>query len=185
MSASRPAAVAPEAFETERLLLRRPRSGDARQIFARYASDVEVTRYLAWPRHTGLDDTRVFLGFSDAEWARWGSGPYLAFTRADERLVGSTGLAFERRQEASTGYLVTRDSWGMGYATEMLRAMVVLAQAMGVVRLYAICHVEHTASQRVMEKCGLVREGVLRRHLTFPNLGPDRADVLCYARTFG
>ena len=184
MAALRTIAVAPETLETERLLLRRPRPEDAAAIFTRYASDPDVTRYLAWPRHTGLDDTQVFLGFSDAEWERWGCGPYLAFERGSDRLVGSTGLAFERREEASTGYLLARDSWGLGYATEMLRAMVDLAERLGVVRLYAICHVDHRASQRVMEKCGLVREGVLKRYLTFPNLGPDRADVLCYARMF-
>jgi hypothetical protein len=52
---------------------------------------------------------------------------------------------------------------------------------MGIRRLYAICHVDHDASRRVMEKCGLTREGVLSRHTVFPNLGPGACDVLCYS----
>jgi len=36
--------------ETERLLMRAPEPGDVRAIFDRYASDVDVTRYLGWPR---------------------------------------------------------------------------------------------------------------------------------------
>ena len=38
---------AAERVETERLILRRPTVHDAAAVFARYASDVEVSRYLA------------------------------------------------------------------------------------------------------------------------------------------
>jgi RimJ/RimL family protein N-acetyltransferase len=174
---------APETMATERLELRKPLPADATVIYTRYASDPDVTRYLGWPRHTTLDDTRVFVGFSDGEWRKWGCGPYLTFSRSGD-LIGSTGLAFETPDVASTGYLLARDSWGRGYATEMLRAMIDLAQLLEVRRLYALCHVDHRSSQRVMEKGGLTFEGVLSRHMMFPNLGPDHADVLCYARTF-
>lgn len=175
---------ASERFQTERLILRRPTASDADAIFERYASDPEVTRFLAWPRHVSVEDAQVFLAYSNAEWRQWGCGPYLAHLRADGRLLGSTGLAFESRTIASTGYVLARDAWGLGYATEMLTAMVEVGRGIGLRRLYAICHVEHRASARVMEKGGLVREGVLPAHTVFPNLGPDRADVLCYALRF-
>jgi RimJ/RimL family protein N-acetyltransferase len=43
--------------------------------------------------------------------------------------------------------------------------------------------VAHRASQRVLEKCGFDREGVLRRHTEFPNLSArDPEDVASYAR---
>jgi RimJ/RimL family protein N-acetyltransferase len=172
---------AEEQIETERLVLRRPVDRDAQPIFDRYAADPEVTRYLAWPRHVAIEDAQAFLGYSHAEWRQWGCGPYLAYERTGGRMVGSTGLAFESRDVASTGYVLARDAWGAGYATEMLRTMIVVARRLGLRRLYAVCHVDHLASARVMEKGGLVREGVLRRHTVFPNLGPERADVLCYA----
>ena len=175
---------AAEEYETDRLVLRRPAAGDAPSIFERYASDPDVTRYLAWPRHLTIEDAQVFLGYSHAEWRQWGCGPYLAFSRADGRLLGSTGLAFESRYVASTGYVLARDAWGAGYATEMLRSMIDVARGVGLRRVYAICHVSHAASARVMEKGGLTREGVLRRHTVFPNLGPERADVLCYGIQF-
>lgn|SRR5689334_10881795 len=169
-----------ERLETERLVLRRPRADDAPAIFARYAADPEVTRYLSWRRHHSIEDTEIFIAFSDSEWARWGIGPYLAFSREDETLLGSTGLAFESTTVASTGYVFARDAWGHGYATESLRAMIDVARRIGVRRLYAICHVEHRASARVMEKGGLTREGVLRRHTVFPNISPLACDVLSY-----
>jgi len=49
---------APERIETARLVLRRPVASDAHDIFARYASDPETTRFLGWPMHQSLADTR-------------------------------------------------------------------------------------------------------------------------------
>lgn len=179
-------ARAPARIETHRLLLRRPQPGDVAAVFERYASDPEATRYMAWPQHRSVADTRAFLAFSDAEWERWPAGPYLILSRESGALLGSTGLDFETPYRASTGYILARDAWGRGYATEVLRAMVDLAPRLGVRRLYALCHHAHEASQRVLEKCGFVREGTLRRYLDFPNLTPSGpADVHCYARTFG
>lgn len=176
---------APDVLQTARLRLWRPRPEDARAIFDRYASDSAVCRFLSWPRHASVEDTEAFLGFSRAEWERWPAGPYLIATRSDGRLVGSTGLAFETPWRAATGYVLARDAWGRGYATEALGAMVGLAPSLGLRRLEALCHTEHRASRRVLEKCGFLREGVLRRHSEFPNLAPgEPLDTLVYARVF-
>jgi RimJ/RimL family protein N-acetyltransferase len=164
------------------LILRRPRLEDAEVIFARYANDGDVTRFLAWPRHESVDATRAFIEFSDAEWARWPAGPYLVESREDGGLLGGTGFGFETSYRAATGYVFAKHAWGKGYATEALRAVVDVARVIGLIRLYALCHIENPASWRVLEKCGFTREGVLRRHLEFPNLRPDEPfDVLCYA----
>lgn len=168
-------------FRTDRLVLRRPHPADAPAIFARYASDAEVTRFLSWPRHASLDATRAFIAFSDAEWARWPAGPYLIET-PDGTLLGGTGLAFETAERASTGYVLARDAWGQGYATEALGGIVSIARTLDVARLEAICYAEHRASARVLEKNGFACEGLLPRHTVFPNLDPRRpCDVLAYA----
>jgi RimJ/RimL family protein N-acetyltransferase len=170
---------------TARLVLRRPRAADAEDVFSRYSSDSEVTRFLGWPRHSSLGETLAFFKFSDAEWRRWPAGPYLIECRQSGRLLGGTGLAFETPFRAATGYVLARDAWGRGYATEALRAMVSVAGEVGLRRLYALCHPDHPASSRVLEKCGFTREALLRRHSEFPNLRPgEPSDVLCYARVF-
>jgi ribosomal-protein-alanine N-acetyltransferase len=175
--------IAPSAFETARLSFRRPIQADAEPIFERYASDPVVTRYVGWPRHRSVEDSRAFLAFSDAEWARWPAGPYLIFERGTELLLGGTGLSFETPFRAMTGYVLARDAWGRGYATEALRAMVDLSRELAVTRLYAICHAEHRPSSHVLDKCGFEREGVLRCAYEFPNLAPgEPQDVFCYAR---
>jgi [ribosomal protein S5]-alanine N-acetyltransferase len=174
-----------EALETARLTLRRPRPEDAEQIFARYAGDAEVTRFMSWPQHRTVADTRAFLELSDAEWERWPAGPYLVHAHSDGRLVGSTGYAFETADRAATGYVFAKDAWGQGYATEAVRAIVEHAPSLGIRRLYAICHVEHRASARVLEKCGFACEGILQAHAEFPNLARGRrSDVRSYGKEF-
>jgi [ribosomal protein S5]-alanine N-acetyltransferase len=173
-----------ESLYTARLMLRRPEAGDAEAIFERYSADPVVTRYLSWPMHRTLEDTHLFLKWSDAEWETWPSGPLLAFSRDDGRLLGGTGLSFRSATEAVTGYVFARAAWRQGYATESTRAMVELARKLGVKRLKAVCHVEHRPSAHVLEKSGFVLEAIRRKDTEFPNLAPGgKCDVLVYVRT--
>jgi RimJ/RimL family protein N-acetyltransferase len=173
---------APELIETPRLELRRPQQRDADAIFSRYSSDPDVTRLVGWPMHRSVDDARGFVGYSDGQWAEWPAGPYLICERGGGALLGGTGLGFETPFRAQTGYVLAKDAWGRGLATEALAAMVGVARALGVRRLYALCHHSHRASARVLEKCDFTREGVLRGYAEFPNLPPvEPQDVLCYA----
>ena len=171
---------APAEILTERLRLRPPEPDDAEAIFERYAGDPSVGRYLAWPIHETLADTRLFLNFSAAQWAEWPAGPYLVFE--NERLIGSTGLAFETATRASTGYVFAVDAWGRGYATECTLAMKSLAGALSIKRLYAGVHPEHEPSARVLEKAGFRDDGIAKACCEFPNMAPGvLADVRLYA----
>jgi RimJ/RimL family protein N-acetyltransferase len=171
-----------ETLHTSRLLLRRPTVADAGAIFDRYASDPAVTRYLIWPTHRSVADTELFVAFSEEEWGRWPAGPLLVFSAADGRLLGGSGLGFESLHQASTGYVLARDAWGLGYATELTGLMVELAAALGVSRLTATCHHAHTASRHVLEKSGFTNDGILPRHVVFPNISRQLQDAYSYSR---
>jgi RimJ/RimL family protein N-acetyltransferase len=176
---------APATFDTNRLTLYQPGIGDAQAIFDRYANDAEVTRFLSWPRHQTLDDTRLFLDMSASQWQEWPAGPYLIRSRSDGNLLGGTGLQFETATNAITGYVLAKDAWGRGYATEALEAMVHLARRIGVRRLSAYCHPQHRASLHVLEKCGFVRDAASSQQWAFPNLETGRLqDAHCYVREF-
>lgn len=171
-----------EEIRTERLLLRKPQSGDAEQIFRRYSGDRSIGRYLAWPIHKSVEDTKAFLEFGQSEWERWPAGPYLIYSLQDKRLLGSTGLSFETPWRASTGYVIAKDSWGVGFATEALAAIKKTAVEVGVRRLFAYCHPDHQPSRRVLEKCEFSLEGTLRKYCEFPNLSPgEELDVVSYS----
>ncbi len=171
---------APRHVETARLVLCEPRTVDAALIFERYASDSDVTRFLGWRRHQSVSETQAFLDFSAQEWERWPAGPYLIQSRTDGQLLGGTGFGFDARDAAATGYVLAKDAWGKGYATEALGAIVDIAPQIGITRLYALCHPEHRASWHVLEKCGFARDARFRQ-TEFPNLAPGiLQDALCY-----
>ena len=177
-------AIDPKILQTPRLVLRPPRDEDAQLIFESYASDPDVTRWVSWPRHETIEDTRRFLEYSHEQWARWPAGPLLIESRVDKRLLGGTEIAFEKPYRAGTGYVLSQAAWGAGFATEALRAVTRIAQSVGVMRLYAVCHLHHEAAIRVLERCSFAREGVMRKFRIFPNLHDTRPqDVCLYART--
>lgn len=139
----------------------------------------------------GRDADRIINSIQQAEESRkirrtlWPAGPYLIVSRTDGQLLGSTGLGFQSPHEAMTGYVLARDAWGKGFATEALTAIVDVAARIGVTRLSALCHLEHYPSRRVLEKCGFTRDEVSKPMVEFPNLSPGvRLEALCYARVF-
>jgi RimJ/RimL family protein N-acetyltransferase len=171
---------APASLETPRLMLRRAELADAEAVFERYASDEEVGRYMAWPRHTSVDMTRRFIEWSDQQWASSPAGPYLIFDKAMGSLIGGTGMVYEGPDVAAVGYVLARDAWGRGYASEALSAMIGIATELSLRRLYAICHIDHRASQLVLEKAGFVREPPSERTVLFPNLSDEPQRVASY-----
>lgn len=167
---------------TRRLVLRPPSISDAEEVFARYAQDAEVTRYLSWKPHANLKDTRDFLQAYVAECESGKSAGWLIRSQSSDLLLGSIGMRYDGHR-AELGYLIARDAWGWGYAAEAGRAVVELALALPhIQRVWAVCDVDNTRSARVLEKCGLEREGVLHRWTVFPNLGDRARDVFCYAK---
>ena len=65
--------------------------------------------------------------------------------------------------EVELGYIVPRAERGRGVATEMLRQLTRWAlDEAGALRIVLVIDVENAASERVAERCGYVREGVMR-----------------------
>jgi RimJ/RimL family protein N-acetyltransferase len=89
------------------------------------------------------------------------------------------GLALAPRidretQTAELGYSVLAAARGRGVATEALRQLTAWAfDELGMVRLELLISVENAASQKVAERCGYVREGVLRSTYIKPGRRED------------
>ena len=60
----------PPTLETERLRLRPFRLDDAEAMFAGWTGDDEVTKYLTWPTHKSVEDTKALLARWVAEYER-------------------------------------------------------------------------------------------------------------------
>jgi RimJ/RimL family protein N-acetyltransferase len=76
-------------------------------------------------------------------------------------------------QTAELGYVVAPSARGRGVATEALRRLTEWALAEGMLRIELLISVENPASQKVAERCGYVREGVLRNAYVKPGRRED------------
>jgi RimJ/RimL family protein N-acetyltransferase len=90
---------------------------------------------------------------------------------SDERSVlgGASLYDVDLEQErAAVGYWLAANARGRGVATHAVRLVAGWAFAeLHLARLELTCGPDNDASQRVAERCGFVREGVLRSHVRF------------------
>src|SRR6218665_1463009 len=107
----------PERIETDRLTLQRLRYEDAEELFYTYASKPEATRYMSWPTHQSLDDTREFLGYAAQGWKAGTDYSYGIRLKHVNRLIGSCGILNDEGK-IQFGYVLSPTQWGRGYATE-------------------------------------------------------------------
>ncbi|HJT80493.1 MAG TPA: GNAT family N-acetyltransferase [Chthoniobacterales bacterium] len=168
---------APEQIRTARLLLRKARREDAPLMFAAYAQDPEVTRYLLWRPHADVSESYAAIDRFLAAWDAQSEFVWLIFKDRTE-LIGS--IAARKQEDAfNLGYLLARPFWGRAYMPEAIRAVVDWAFTNpSISQVWAECDLENRASARALEKSGFVREGVLSQFQIFPNLSPTPRD--CY-----
>ena len=174
----------PPYFITDRLVLRPIAETDAAAAFAEYAADPLVTRYLTWVPHDSEQSCAAFFAEHAMRAADGTLGAYAITLRDNGRLIGAFDLRSDAaRHRVDFGYVLGRAHWRQGYMSEALTHVVgwTLEQS-AIYCIWAVTDVENIASARTMEKAGLVREGVLRRWIVHPNLGPEPRDCFCYAR---
>jgi RimJ/RimL family protein N-acetyltransferase len=174
--------IPPESFTTARLVLRKPRVEDASLIFATYAQDPDVTRYLTFLPHRNLNETHEAIARFLEAWRSGKSYCWLIFRRDQEELIGA--IAARPDQGINLGYLLARPFWGQGFMNEALSAIVEWAFSVpSVFRVWAVCDLENNASARLLEKNGFRQEGVLRRWSLHPNVSDLPRDCYSYAKT--
>jgi ribosomal-protein-alanine N-acetyltransferase len=150
-------------IETDRLRLRHLLEADAEGLHAIYG-DPETMRFIgASGRATAdLDATRRVLDWLLTHEREHGFGLWAIDERNGEPMVGVAGqlLVEGIGPEVEAVYLVRRDRWQRGYATEALRAVLEHGhEDLGLARIIAIAWPEHARSLRVMERAGMLADG--------------------------
>jgi [ribosomal protein S5]-alanine N-acetyltransferase len=170
----------PQSIQTRRLHIRPIAMSDAPAIFDGYAQDMEVCRYLSWSPHQSIVETETFIRRS---LETPNHRAYALTLNGDDKAVGVLGLRSQIPTRVGFGYVLKRALWGQGFTSEALAAAAVWALGQpSIWRFGDVCDVENVASARVMEKAGLVREGVLRRWIVTPNLSDTPRDCFSYAK---
>jgi [ribosomal protein S5]-alanine N-acetyltransferase len=174
-------AAFPEQIETTRLRFRPPVLQDAEVIFAAYAQDPAVTRFLVWSPHGSIEVTRKFIATCIVSWQNATAFPYVLTNRTSGQILGMLEVR-PAGHRANIGYVLAQAHWGQGVMSEAVSAVTELAlSTLSLFRVDATCDVENKASVRVLEKSGFIKEGRLARYLVHPNISPEPRDNFMYA----
>src|SRR5215207_179690 len=142
-----------------------------------------VIERFSWP-HAGAYTEADALAYVAGQ---AGGGPdgeqreFAAVAPADDALVlGGASLydvELEQRRGA-VGYWLAPGARGRGVATHAVRLIAAWAfDHLHLARLTLTCGPDNRASQRVAERCGFTREGLLRSHMEFKH---GRRDTVVY-----
>ncbi|MFJ3957136.1 GNAT family N-acetyltransferase [Arthrobacter sp. NPDC090010] len=144
------------------LALRRVRLEDAPRIHE-WASRPEASRYQAWGPH-GYSDTVRFL--QDAL-AAWDADPQRRWVFGAERGAELFGVGEIKWRSPSTfeiSYSIHAQYWGQGLGTSLARLLVarVFSAHEDAERVQATCDPRNVASERTLQRIGMIHEGTLR-----------------------
>jgi RimJ/RimL family protein N-acetyltransferase len=154
------------------LVLRPWREDDIPAIHAA-CQDPEIQHWIPLiPRPYTLEDARAFVA------DEVGLGPHQFAIEESGRVVGSIGMGVSDTGTAHVGYWCVADARGRGIVTRALQMLCRYGfEELGLGRIELIADPDNAASQRVAEKAGFTREGVLRSHLVHPD-GRRRDSVM-------
>ena len=154
----------PPTLETERLILRKIVVTDADDMFE-YSSNKDLTRYLLWDAHPDALYTEQYICYLQERYAAGDFYDFAVVVKETGHMIGTVGFtSFDLpNRSAEIGYVISPEHQCQGYATEaILRLLALGFEEFMLERISAVCMKGNLASLRVMEKCGLKREGLLR-----------------------
>lgn len=159
---------------SDKYLALRPLSDADKLLYQSASEDPEIIR-----RFGPLPDSPEAMITKNRE--SWDNGS-LATLAIDPHTGAAVGVVMVEpgpSSRANIGYWLLRDRRGNGYAT---RALVLTSQwafdTLAVKRLQLFCEVDNVPSQRVAERAGYQREGVLRSYF---QIGQERSDAIVYS----
>lgn len=153
-------------IQTERLILNQPLHTDVPDIVRYIDHPIIYQNTLNIPRPYFEKDAIIWLGkglegFKDGTIHR-----FAIRLKEDPTFIGAIGLIVDlRHNRAEVGYWIAEPFWNQGYMTEALAVMLrygfTKVELQKIIATYIPTNV---ASSKVMEKCGMIKEGELKDH---------------------
>lgn len=156
-------------IETERLLLRKPKLSDAKALQQAYG-DPEVMEFIGRGETRDLEQTREWVKRAQARWKADGFGALVIERREDGKVLGRSGFLVWNSETWQTGtlaefgddvgvvevgWILAKEHWGQGYATEAALASRDHAfRELKLTRLISLIAKGNERSMRVAEKIG-------------------------------
>jgi ribosomal-protein-alanine N-acetyltransferase len=165
-------------LETERFKLRLLRPEDAANMFE-FTSNPDVAKYTGlFELHKNIDETKVWLEKHINHYKN--NNYYITWAildRATNKAIGFCGFeeCSTRDSKAELVYAVNHEYWKKGVATEAAQKVIDFGfNVLELNRIWATYDPRNIASGKVLKKCNLVQEGLLRELYFFKGEYVDR-----------
>ena len=147
-------------LETERLILRMFREADF-EAHALICSEPEVMRFLGEGRPLDRFEAWRSMAMILGHWQLRGYGPWAVEERSSGKYIGRIGFFYpEGWPGFELGWVLGREYWGQGYASEGARRALDYAFAeMGRDHVISLIHPDNSPSIKVAERLGEKIEG--------------------------
>ena len=153
-------------IETGRLILREVTVSDAKNMLS-YLSDDTVMKYMGLVPFQKEDDVLDEISWYQSIYEE-GTGIRWGITIKDSgEVIGSCGFLnmLSKHHRADVGYELSKEYWGKGLASEALAAVVKYGfDHFQLERIQALIEPDNFPSQKLVEKQGFIREGLLRNY---------------------
>jgi RimJ/RimL family protein N-acetyltransferase len=168
-------------FRSERLGFRNWEQSDLDDL-ARMNASQEVMEH--FPSRLTKEQSALFLDRLQQHYDSYGYTYYAVDLLETGRFIGFIGLAYQDYETqfspaTDIGWRLLPEAWGKGYATEgAKRVLKHASEDLKLDYIFACCTLNNRASEKVMQKIGLQKQGVFKH----PKLKawPDLEDCLWY-----
>lgn len=147
-------------FQTARLIVRELTLADLDDMFV-FCRDPEVMKYVGDLKPFSYERTRQEIEYAQESYREHGFGEWAFVEMTSNRLAGYGGLLMPPHSKIpEVSYLLAREFWGKGYATEVATAIVTYAfTQLELEEVGASLDPGNAASRRVLEKIGMLPVG--------------------------
>jgi [ribosomal protein S5]-alanine N-acetyltransferase len=137
--------------------------------FHRWISDDEVMKYVYFGKTSTREES--FIKLSEAIQENISNNRTKYFFAAEliesHENIGECGITIEKKETnggiGNMGYFLLKEYWGKGYATEIAKLLIDFGfNELKLHKIIASCDSENRASERVMIKCGMIKEATLK-----------------------
>jgi [ribosomal protein S5]-alanine N-acetyltransferase len=166
-------------LETERLILQDHTPDDVENLH-RWRSNDEVMKYISFRKHNSIEESFIEISeiLKDQKSSDRRKYFFSIFEKKGLNFIGETGGTIEKINAfggvANIGYALLPEFWGMGYAAEATAKLIEFCfNELNLHKVIACCQAENASSEKVMIKCGLVKEGQFKKHRLMNDIWVD------------
>jgi ribosomal-protein-alanine N-acetyltransferase len=141
---------------TPQLTLRALENSDVKSLYRIYQTEGAL-QFFPNPQPPPIERLGQFINHQQDHWKKHAYGNWAITLPGKTEIIGWAGLQYlPETGETEVGYLLDRQFWGRGFATQAAWASLQFGfERFDFDKIIGLVHPDNLASQRVLEKCGL------------------------------